>query len=110
MLSANLHFDVVHFNGERFHEHGSVNEFDITLDIFYGDGLELLNAERVGEFLNRAEFLQHAIDQEEIPLSAECFEVRHHVASEIAVHRKLDRKSTRLNSSHVKISYAVFCL
>src|SRR5690606_41967855 len=23
---------------------------------------------------------------------------------------KLDRKSTRLNSSHVKISYAVFCL
>src|SRR5207302_9097379 len=24
--------------------------------------------------------------------------------------RKRDRKSTRLNSSHVKISYAVFCL
>src|SRR5690606_39380700 len=26
------------------------------------------------------------------------------------VGRKIDRKSTRLNSSHVKISYAVFCL
>src|SRR5207302_9675005 len=25
-------------------------------------------------------------------------------------HRTSDRKSTRLNSSHVKISYAVFCL
>src|SRR5690606_41423244 len=25
-------------------------------------------------------------------------------------HRQQDRKSTRLNSSHVKISYAVFCL
>src|SRR5690606_41067435 len=25
-------------------------------------------------------------------------------------HGHLDRKSTRLNSSHVKISYAVFCL
>src|SRR5690606_40700810 len=25
-------------------------------------------------------------------------------------HRGTDRKSTRLNSSHVKISYAVFCL
>src|SRR5207302_10282765 len=25
-------------------------------------------------------------------------------------HRGQDRKSTRLNSSHVKISYAVFCL
>src|SRR5690606_18289137 len=27
-----------------------------------------------------------------------------------AAHAALDRKSTRLNSSHVKISYAVFCL
>src|SRR5690606_41727563 len=27
----------------------------------------------------------------------------------IAADRVLDRKSTRLNSSHVKISYAVFC-
>src|SRR5690606_40423818 len=27
-----------------------------------------------------------------------------------ALVEKLDRKSTRLNSSHVKISYAVFCL
>src|SRR5690606_41443224 len=26
------------------------------------------------------------------------------------LHRVRDRKSTRLNSSHVKISYAVFCL
>src|SRR6266496_5498286 len=26
------------------------------------------------------------------------------------VHRRRDRKSTRLNSSHVEISYAVFCL
>src|SRR5690606_39566385 len=25
-------------------------------------------------------------------------------------HNRVDRKSTRLNSSHVKISYAVFCL
>src|SRR6266496_5590790 len=28
----------------------------------------------------------------------------------ITVHRMQDRKSTRLNSSHVEISYAVFCL
>src|SRR5438874_9594195 len=27
-----------------------------------------------------------------------------------AAHRERDRKSTRLNSSHVEISYAVFCL
>src|SRR5690606_41999766 len=29
---------------------------------------------------------------------------------ELPVHAFVDRKSTRLNSSHVKISYAVFCL
>src|SRR5690606_42039693 len=28
----------------------------------------------------------------------------------LRAHRDQDRKSTRLNSSHVKISYAVFCL
>src|SRR5690554_7029871 len=27
-----------------------------------------------------------------------------------SLQRELDRKSTRLNSSHVRISYAVFCL
>src|SRR5699024_12314708 len=44
--------------------------------------------------------------------------VAHHVSGEVnrchlAAHRGpllLDRKSTRLNSSHVSISYAVFCL
>src|SRR5207302_10193568 len=30
--------------------------------------------------------------------------------SGVARTREVDRKSTRLNSSHVKISYAVFCL
>src|SRR5690606_1285099 len=29
---------------------------------------------------------------------------------ELDHHQRIDRKSTRLNSSHVKISYAVFCL
>src|SRR5690606_41987152 len=32
------------------------------------------------------------------------------VARRKAQHAHSDRKSTRLNSSHVKISYAVFCL
>src|SRR3712207_7796967 len=29
---------------------------------------------------------------------------------DVAVHEAADRKSTRLNSSHANISYAVFCL
>src|SRR5690606_41994487 len=32
------------------------------------------------------------------------------VLAVLILHLKEDRKSTRLNSSHVKISYAVFCL
>src|SRR5699024_11576085 len=32
------------------------------------------------------------------------------VGVNIMVERSIDRKSTRLNSSHVSISYAVFCL
>src|SRR3989454_6419522 len=42
------------------------------------------------------------------------FGVREHAMAAalngIALHRGLDRKSTRLNSSHLVISYAVFCL
>src|SRR5690606_41728341 len=37
------------------------------------------------------------------PRTHDCRHQRRH-------HRHRDRKSTRLNSSHVKISYAVFCL
>src|SRR5690625_4458427 len=33
-----------------------------------------------------------------------------HIAKSIRIKLSLDRKSTRLNSSHVAISYAVFCL
>src|SRR5690606_41988539 len=32
------------------------------------------------------------------------------LASQLSLGEFIDRKSTRLNSSHVKISYAVFCL
>src|SRR5437773_6697330 len=36
--------------------------------------------------------------------------VPHQVDEEHQPRRELDRKSTRLNSSHITISYAVFCL
>src|SRR5690554_7788863 len=38
------------------------------------------------------------------------FEILRAVFSALRLITKLDRKSTRLNSSHVRISYAVFCL
>src|SRR5699024_12779146 len=37
-------------------------------------------------------------------------EIANGLASAERAHKDLDRKSTRLNSSHVSISYAVFCL
>src|SRR5690349_22542761 len=44
------------------------------------------------------------------PLPVACFARRIASPTVIGVDPKIDRKSTRLNSSHVEISYAVFCL
>src|SRR5690606_39513659 len=57
---------------------------------------------RVAHFHHLPLVLDHVVDQ---PVLQGL--LRAHEA--VAVHI-LDRKSTRLNSSHVKISYAVFCL
>src|SRR3712207_7270272 len=63
-----------------------------------------------------AEVLQHLPEEEVEALSAEMAalwkvtpEVASGVFDELAM-RLQDRKSTRLNSSHANISYAVFCL
>src|SRR2546426_9106175 len=37
-------------------------------------------------------------------------EMRHHMLESVVEYDDADRKSTRLNSSHLVISYAVFCL
>src|SRR5438874_5012829 len=69
--------------------------------------------ERIGgcsDVRERRDLDQHRIDQEvehhdaanEHQSKAECFRIEGL--------RRGDRKSTRLNSSHVEISYAVFCL
>src|SRR3989442_5668819 len=48
--------------------------------------------------------------------SAECRSLQRfdlplpHLQNKVVKNKKRDRKSTRLNSSHVRISYAVFCL
>src|SRR5690625_5497090 len=65
-------------------------------------------------FLNTVHFLRLDII---LDLSDHCHNLAHdHKKSLYSVHLvqhqypKRDRKSTRLNSSHVAISYAVFCL
>src|SRR3989442_11608606 len=52
-------------------------------------------------------------DAEFLELHGDLADMRGRIAGEAAGHWELaylDRKSTRLNSSHVRISYAVFCL
>src|SRR5690606_17219265 len=51
------------------------------------------------EFINRGQAKFNLANAEELPFKNETFDKV-----------LTDRKSTRLNSSHVKISYAVFCL
>src|SRR3989442_7011531 len=55
-----------------------------------------------------AQTRRHALDQ--LDLVVESFRHAVGVAMPHEADNRLDRKSTRLNSSHVRISYAVFCL
>src|SRR2546430_7613417 len=59
-----------------------------------------------------------ALALERLVVAEEAIELAHHVRRQLAGRRVVrdrgivdaDRKSTRLNSSHSQISYAVFCL
>src|SRR5690606_9789022 len=70
----------------------------------------------IGVELNGTTYHFEVVEKNQ-PEPPEQFSPRDLVANKTAIEKKLiveegkpDRKSTRLNSSHVKISYAVFCL
>src|SRR5690606_41886126 len=69
-----------------------------------GDGRTRINADREAERY-MAQMLAACILFEKL---VQRLKVLHHAQRRVT--RLRDRKSTRLNSSHVKISYAVFCL
>src|SRR5688500_19883081 len=51
------------------------------------------------------------VDAEHVHVERAALEARHvELVLEVGRAREVDRKSTRLNSSHLVISYAVFCL
>src|SRR3712207_7899303 len=72
-----------------------------------GDGRRLRGAADVGQdaaLVRRALRVAHADEVGEAPREADG------ALEERQARHPLDRKSTRLNSSHANISYAVFCL
>src|SRR5690606_39551302 len=80
-----------------------------------------LNGEPIGNVAFLTDITdQKEIESERIRLAVEAERARAAAAhedvhlqdaiKELEAAREKDRKSTRLNSSHVKISYAVFCL
>src|SRR5690606_42162293 len=64
--------------------------------------------------LDESRSLPLAINEVAIAQTNNCFIYKLRLLCKLIIWRNLifplDRKSTRLNSSHVKISYAVFCL
>src|SRR5689334_24524891 len=70
-----------------------------------GDGLARLFAEAVGAVVETAQGRVDLGDELALPVARAQFELT------LGLGRgAVDRKSTRLNSSHSSISYAVFCL
>src|SRR5690554_3834236 len=67
--------------------------------LFSGDSLQLQRLERVEDLL-----------QQRSAVYAEYVRLQRRRNAHPDLREFLDRKSTRLNSSHVRISYAVFCL
>src|SRR5690349_23155915 len=76
-----------------------------TLFRSHREQLQRDRAERLGFSFGRVHV--HEIKDVLSAVAAEWFEQR---MAHRAPDRRADRKSTRLNSSHVEISYAVFCL
>src|SRR5436305_4094882 len=86
------------------------NIADVTTAVANGDLSKKITAEALGEILELKNTINTMVDQ----LRSFASEVTR-VAREVGTEGRLggqaeDRKSTRLNSSHVRISYAVFCL
>src|SRR5690606_39711325 len=92
--------------------HLGINRRDVKLLLAQGrvevDGSPAVD---VRQFID--EFTQVSLDGRSLQAKKPAYIMMHKPAGVVSATRDekhIDRKSTRLNSSHVKISYAVFCL
>src|SRR3712207_9044523 len=60
--------------------------------------------------LFRSQLLLKQLEQAQIDINQSATSIAGRVSIGLATYSSSDRKSTRLNSSHANISYAVFCL
>src|SRR5205814_8787541 len=71
----------------------------------YGFEIKGISQELMAEFSSRRKTISAHVAQ-----AAQQYEREHGRAPSQTMLNRIDRKSTRLNSSHLGISYAVFCL
>src|SRR5690606_42139215 len=98
--------------GDRVGAHGTADEVELGVAAGVDDqGLRVLGQELVG--LARQHF-PHGVQSPRKSMTARAYSSgmspKGICLACSSTSRALDRKSTHLNSSHVKISYAVFCL
>src|SRR5690606_39718599 len=77
------------------------------------DALPILRAYSEGRGIVDYPFQSHARDRQDWEVLIRWLDAQNSAyewLKDEPPHNPIDRKSTRLNSSHVKISYAVFCL
>src|SRR5438034_5993796 len=80
----------------------------ITMILLYSTGSKLATAR--GEFDKATAERARLETLDPFPNDANYHKLKDYIANYHVMLDKLDRKSTRLNSSHTVISYAVFCL
>src|SRR3712207_8309656 len=77
----------------------SVDNAQLAVNLVASDGLIAFDEYHQGYGTNKNQFLAYFAGTPVVP-----------IALQLGLLVGLDRKSTRLNSSHANISYAVFCL
>src|SRR3989442_7914753 len=89
---------------------GATGPFKVVLINPYELGRQPFALAEPAAWLKREGFAVTCLDLSLQKLDPEILEDADLAALYVGMHTATDRKSTRLNSSHVRISYAVFCL